>query len=126
MTETLVKMHKPFILDLSLVGRHIKTARLDLGLTQQQAADRTEISPQYWGSIERGKEQGSVVTYLQIAAALDLSLDDLFYDDAEAMRVSKRLSHDGILSNDYSVSEKAIISDVILALKSSLGRNRGR
>jgi len=118
-------MHKSFHPDLKSAGKRIRMARLELGLTQQQAADRTEISAQYWSCVETGREQGSVGTYMQIAAALELTLDDLFYAGAEAMRVRKALTCNGLL-DDCTAFEKAIISDMILSLKTSLERNRGR
>ena len=116
-------MHKSINPDVKSAGERIKRARLQLGLTQEQAAERTELTGQYWGGIERGRERGSVNTYLQIAKALGVTLDDLFYDDAEAMRVRKAFSHESLLA-ECTAWEHAIASELLIALKEILERNR--
>ena len=123
MTGALVKMHKSINPDVKSAGERIKSARLELGLTQEQAAERTELTGQYWSGIERGQERGSVNTYLQIAKALGVTLDDLFYDDAEARRIRKAFSREGLLAG-CTAWEQAIASEVLLALKEILERNR--
>ena len=114
---------KKFDFDQQAAGRRIRKARERLGLTQERAAEQTALTGQYWSHVERGRYQGSVGTYLQIAAALGLTLDDLFYDDAEAIRVHKAISKDGLLIG-CTASEQVIISEMILALKRSLEKNR--
>jgi hypothetical protein len=57
------------------------------------------------------------------AVILGLTLDDLFYDDAMALRVHKSFSYEGLL-DDCSDYEKAILSESLLALKTILKRNR--
>jgi len=116
-------MAKKFEFDQQAVGRRIWKMRKELGLTQEGAAELTEFSGQYWSLIENGRYQGSVGTYLQIASALGSTLDDLFYDDAEAIRVRKAFSKDGLLTG-CTASEKAIISEMMLAMKSILEKNR--
>jgi len=116
-------MAKKFQIDQQAVGRRIRKMRKRLGLTQEGAAELTEFSGQYWSFIENGRYQGSVGTYLQIASALGSTLDDLFYDDAEAIRVRKAYSKDGLMVG-CTASEKAIISEAMLALKTILEKNR--
>jgi len=116
-------MKKKQTLDLKPIGARIRQARDHLRLTQEKAAERTDFSGQYWSLLETGRERGSVNTYLQIAAALDLTLDDLFYDDAAAKRVRKSFSHDELFS-DCTADEIVIISEIVLALKTALERVR--
>jgi len=116
-------MAKKIQFDQQAVGRHIRKMRKRLGLTQEGVAERTEFSGQYWSLIENGRYQGSVGTYLQIAAALGATLDDLFYDDVEAIRVRKAYSKDGLMIG-CTASEKAIISEAILSLRTILEKNR--
>ena len=117
-------MEKKVEINLKLVGIRIRNARQGLNLTQEQAAERTDISGQFWSLIETGRERGSVNTYLQIASALDLTLDDLFYDSADLMHAHKALSRDELLS-DCTAFEKAVINSTMLALKTNLQRSRG-
>ena len=73
-------MERKMEIDYKSVGDRIRAARKRLRLTQERAAERTEITGQYWSLIETGRYRGSVNTFLQIASALDLTLDDLFYE----------------------------------------------
>jgi transcriptional regulator with XRE-family HTH domain len=118
-----IKMAKKFVFDRQSVGRRIRKERERLGLTQERVAERTEFTGQYWSLIERGSYQGSVGTYLQIASALGVTLDDLFYDDAETTRVLKAYSKDILLIGCTS-SEKIIISETLLAMRAILEKNR--
>jgi len=112
-----------FKIDLKVVGARIRSARRELGLTQEKAAELSFITGQFWSLLESGRERASINTYLQIAAILGLTLDDLFYDDAMALRVHKSFSYEGLLA-DCSDYEKAILSESLFALKTILERNR--
>ena len=53
----------------------------------------------------------------------ELTLDDIFYDDATSIRLQKAFSREGILT-DCTSREKAIISETMFALKGILERKR--
>jgi len=116
-------MQKKFVFDLSVVGKRIKKARKHLKLTQEEIAGRTDISGQYWSMMETGRYGGSVNTYLQIAAALGLTLNDLFYDEAEIILLAKEFCLDGWLS-DCDEFERAVLLDFLLAMKPILKNRR--
>jgi len=115
-------MENFYDIDLKIIGARIRNARKKLGLTQAKAAERSFITSQYWSLLESGRERGSINTYRQIAAVLDLTLDDIFYDDATSLRLHKAFSKEGMLT-DCTILEKAIISETIFALKIILERN---
>jgi len=106
-----------------MVGERIRNERKSRGLTQARAGEMALISGQFWGIVESGHVRASVCTYLRIAEMFGLTLDDLFYDNATIMRLHKAFSIEGIIS-ECSVTEKAVISETILALKGILERNR--
>jgi transcriptional regulator with XRE-family HTH domain len=54
------------------LGARIKGRRLALGLSQEAAAERVGIAPQFLGRIERGLALPSVPTLVAIGAALEL------------------------------------------------------
>ncbi len=118
-------MEKKYELNLQVVGGRIREARRNLRLTQEKAAERTELSGQYWSLLETGRERGSVIAYLQMAAALELTLDDLFYDDVTNIRIQKAYTRERLLI-DCTAAERAIISETMYALKGVLERNRER
>ncbi len=118
-------MEKKHEIDLKTVGGRIRAARRRLGLTQEKAAERTDITGQYWSLLETGRERGSVNTYLQITAALDLTLDDIFYEKIGVKRTEKGLL-DGHGLSDCTSEERLIISETVHALKAALKRTRER
>ena len=110
-------------IDFIKVGIRIKSARIKKGLTQERAAELAFITAQFWSRIEKGKNRASVNTYRQIALILGFTLDDLFYEDADNMRLHRAFTIESLLK-DCTDNEKAIISETVLALKGILERNR--
>jgi len=106
-------------IDFKEVGTRIREARKARNLTQEKAAERVFITGQFWSLLESGKERASVDTYKRIAALFDLTLDDLFYEDATSIHVQKSFSR-GELLTDCSVRERKIIGEVLFALKNAI------
>ena len=63
---------------LEEVGHNIQVARMKKGLTQEQLAEKCNVSTQYIGSIERGKTPGSMLLIIDICNVLDISLNYIF------------------------------------------------
>lgn len=61
-----------------LVGARIKSIRMKKGLTQEKLAEKIGISPKYLSSIERGLENPTLDTILNIVKKLRVPLDDIF------------------------------------------------
>ncbi len=57
--------------------RVIRLKREDLGLTQEEAAEKASLHPTYWGSVERGERNVSLENIIAIAKALGCSPKDL-------------------------------------------------
>ena len=55
--------------------------RHQMGLSLRELADRLGVSPSLISQIERGRANPSVSTLYALVAALDVSLDDLLFDD---------------------------------------------
>jgi len=60
------------------VGRNIRGARKAIGLSQFQLAERSGLSADFIGKVERGTTSPSLESLKAIAAALQLPLHDLF------------------------------------------------
>ena len=67
-------MNSEFYLKL---GQNIKQRRKELGLTQQQLADKMNISLNFMGKIELAFSKPSLDTLIEIAKALDTSVSNL-------------------------------------------------
>ena len=67
-------------LDYVSIGRRIKKYRIDLGLKQSQLAERSGVKPSNISHIERAATKVSLPTLINIANALEVSLDEIVYD----------------------------------------------
>ena len=64
-------------LDYVSIGRRIKKYRIELGLKQSQLAERSGVELSH---IERAATKVSLPTLVNIANALEVSLDEIVYD----------------------------------------------
>ena len=66
------------------VGRNIRAARKAKGLSQFQLAERSGLSIDFIGKVERGTASPSLESLKAIATAMNLSLGNLFAGDLQA------------------------------------------
>ncbi len=59
----------------------LKLARVEKGLSQQELADLCEVTRQTIGLVEKGKYNPTLNLCIKIANVLDLTLNDLFWDE---------------------------------------------
>ena len=104
-------------MDYSGIGKRIKNYREKLKMTQQM------LGEEHISHIETGKTKLSVKCLLDIANALQVSVDELVcgYVSSSSVIVDREISN---LMEDCSPQEKQIILETIKALKESLRKNR--
>jgi transcriptional regulator with XRE-family HTH domain len=66
------------------IGEQLRARRHERGLSLRELADRLGVSPSLISQIERGRANPSVATLYQIVAELDVSLDELLFNDRRA------------------------------------------
>ncbi|MFS0750136.1 helix-turn-helix transcriptional regulator [Oceanobacillus sp. 1P07AA] len=59
----------------------VKLTRIEKGITQQQLAARTGITRQTIGLIEKGQYNPTLQLCIKIAKNLDVTLNDLFWEE---------------------------------------------
>lgn len=59
------------------IGDNIRKARLSLGLSQEEIAFRADLYLSYYGKIERGEHNASIINLLKISLALKTPLSEL-------------------------------------------------
>jgi putative transcriptional regulator len=59
----------------------LRIARVQNGLSQQELADSCEVTRQTIGLIEKGKYNPTLNLCVKIAKVLNLTLNDLFWDE---------------------------------------------
>jgi len=64
--------------DLKAFGSRVKGLRLERNLTQQELAEKINLSTNFIGMVERGERNTSVDKIFKIAKAFGLSLAELF------------------------------------------------
>ncbi len=64
------------MIDIVSIGKIIQNFRIEKGITQEQLAEKVELSPNYLSKVERGLCKLNVETFLKIAEVLDFSLED--------------------------------------------------
>src|SRR4029079_6922851 len=67
--------------DYPQIGEHSCARGLELGLSLRELADRLGVSPSLISQIERGRANPSVSTLYQLVGELDVSLDELLFND---------------------------------------------
>ena len=72
-------------LDYGTIGVRVRAARKKLGLTQEELANRTELTVPYISNIENNHTKLSLVTITAIANALDTTIDSLMYDNLKVL-----------------------------------------
>lgn len=79
--------------DYAEIGARIRDVRIMQRLTQEEAAERCDITSSYYGNIERGDKKMSVETLIKISKGLGISADGLLFADSEVRRdmISKTL-----------------------------------
>ena len=80
-------------MDLKAIGRRIKMAREQKGLTQEALAELVDLKPMHISVIERGFKHTKLETFCRIANVLGVSADTLLQDviDCSANSVPSEL-----------------------------------
>ncbi len=70
-------------MDLSVIGKRLRTARLNKGFTQQDLADRCGLTKSMLSKIENGHCPAALATFSRIAKNLDMPLTWLLQEEDE-------------------------------------------
>ncbi|MBE5787453.1 MAG: helix-turn-helix domain-containing protein [Clostridiales bacterium] len=101
------------MVDYVAMGRRIRARRRKLKLSQEQLAHLINVSPSFFGNIERGTRIPSIDTLVAIANALSIGVDYLLSDSMESNRIDYtreearaicNFLRDHILELDYSAT----------------------
>ncbi len=64
------------MIDMASIGKIIQNLRNEKGLTQEQLAEKVELSTNYLSKVERGLCKLNVESFLKMAEVLDFTLED--------------------------------------------------
>ena len=74
----LTRMKNKEICYKSELGKYLREARKEVGLSQEEFADKIEINRTYYGNLERGENSASIDKLQKIAKVLNTPLSELF------------------------------------------------
>ncbi len=63
------------------IGKRIKEIRLSRNLSQEECALNSGLNRTYWGSVERGERNISIINLHKICILFNISLKDFFASD---------------------------------------------
>ena len=106
-------------INYSLIGNRIKAARKAKGLSQSELSELIDKSVGYMSYIETGSKKPSLETLIQIANALDVTIDELLSDNLAASSTVSNTQINQLLS-DCSAFEKSVILLSIKSIKDAI------
>ena len=71
------------VVNYKALGKRIQQRRLQLGLSQNAASEKLELSTSFFSRVERGEKVASLETIIKIANFFGFSLDFLFQDSTK-------------------------------------------
>ena len=99
---------------LQQIGTRIRTYRKLARLTQEQLAERADLSPHFLGFVERGQANPSLDSLVRIASALGVQLDELFrFPKEETQEVRERLQEIHRLLKHRTPQEVRMVKHII-------------
>lgn len=70
---------------LKLIGNRIRFLRSSQGLSQENFANLTGLGRSYYGRIERGETNPTVITLITIAKYLKINPKEIYPDDTDLL-----------------------------------------
>ena len=110
-------------IDYKDIGQRIKSKRTEKQYTQEQLSEMVGIGPSHMSHIESGKTVPSFDVFVAIVNALNCSADELL---CREVFVSKPILNSWLteLVADCDQTETKILSDILIAAKQSLRKNK--
>ena len=110
-------------LDYVAIGRRIKAARMKQGMTQEELAEHVQVSTAHISKIETAYTKPSFQVVVDIANALQISIDELLVDNYIYPSVYLHKDFEPLLEN-MTADELRIMRDTMKALQQSLIAHR--
>lgn len=108
-------------MDYYKIGQKIRKIRKAHGLSQEELAEKVNISTTHMSHIETGNTKLSLPVFVDIAAALEVRTDDLL--DTAATTTSTSLDEIAAVLERCTAQEAKVIADVVKAAKLSMDKH---
>ena len=110
-------------MDYYKIGQKIRKIRKAHGLSQEELAEKVNISTTHMSHIETGNTKLSLPVFVDIAAALEVRTDDLLDTAAATATTSTSLDEIAAVLERCTAQEAKVIADVVKATKLSMDKH---
>ena len=110
-------------MDYIQIGRRIRNIRKSKNMTQEKLAEIVDISLTHMSHIETGSTKLSLPVLAKISKALNTSTDELLFGKAQPLS-PVTLNRIAELFEHCSTRDICIMTDILLATKATLDKNR--
>lgn len=109
--------------DYATIGKHIQEYRFELDKTQEEIAEKANISKNYLSKIETGKSAGRLDKYYSIAKALGVTIDMLIDNTSNRASSDNQLFYNQLLSliSSLSLNQRKMLIEFIELLRNHNG-----
>lgn len=109
--------------DYATIGKHIQQYRFELDKTQEEIAEKANISKNYLSKIETGKSAGRLDKYYSIAKALGVTIDMLIDNTSNRASSDNQLFYNQLLSliSSLSLNQRKKLIEFIELLRNHNG-----
>ena len=96
------------------IGRRIKKARVNMGISQEAAAELCGLSPSFYSNIERGVKIMSLNTFISICSAFSLSADYLLPSfDTNVLNILSEAKKSGRVQYEKYIKAITALAEVV-------------
>ena len=107
------------MLDYFEIGQRIRKYRKALGLSQEELAEKVDISTTHMSHIETGNTKLSLGVLVDISLSLDIGTDELLFGSTQIVRNS--ISDDILLMlGECTGPQLLVIRDIVYATKKAM------
>lgn len=106
-------------MDRKLLGKRIREERIRIGLTQEQLAERINVSTTYVGFIERGTRSVTLEKLILLADCFQLPIDALLHDTPAYTPEEAREQQLKLLWSKASCQEQETILSIVKVILSN-------
>jgi len=108
-------------INTQLFGKRIREERQKRNLTLEQLSEKCDISSNFLGQLERGKNVPSLKSLIRIANVLEVSIDGLLFENLEKISAQHYFSKQvEDITKDFTAIQKQIIIGGLKLLKEFL------
>ena len=104
------------------IGKRIRQYRKLKNLSQEQLAEKIEISVPHMSHIETGSTKLSLQVLVDISIALDVNTDDLIFGEKSQTMINQIIK----IHSDCNENQIAFITDIIKTTKDALEKYEER